>query len=258
MVTASSALPREPVFWRVEGSLLNLTAVRPVGFFTWNAQSFLERWSRRGAMGVLAVARPVLYATNRVVATRLLHSVLRGVSRDRLDLLGEEYFEYVLKPRLKQQGVENLKKLLADRQQSSPRQPGARPHHAPPCGSSRRGSHPVQSPRLPQRHRHRPLGRARDSSSRTICAAHRRRPGWQTPRSQLVRDLGFEKNPQELYSAIQPALRVVPTHPRPVVISNSHRSLAPLSVRESLRGKRNSSHRRHGFHRKSVARESAH
>lgn len=35
-------------FWRVEGSLLNLGAVRPVAFFTWNAQSFSERWLRRG------------------------------------------------------------------------------------------------------------------------------------------------------------------------------------------------------------------
>jgi hypothetical protein len=58
----------EPVFWRVEGSLLNLTAVRPVAFFTWNAQSLLERSARRGAMGVLAVARPVLYASNRLFA----------------------------------------------------------------------------------------------------------------------------------------------------------------------------------------------
>src|ERR1700719_4433086 len=91
----------EPVFWRVEGSLLNLTAVRPVGFFAWNSQSFLQRWTRRGAMATLAVARPFLYATNRVFATRLLHSVLRGVSRDRLALLGEEFFQYFLKPRLK-------------------------------------------------------------------------------------------------------------------------------------------------------------
>ncbi len=97
----SSSATREPVYWRVEGSLLNLTAVRPVGFFTWNAQTFLERWARRGTMGVLAIARPFLYATNRVFATRLLHTVLRGVSRDRLDLLGEEFFEYFLKPRLK-------------------------------------------------------------------------------------------------------------------------------------------------------------
>ena len=108
-----SSQAREPVFWRVEGSLLNLTAVRPVAFFTWNAQSFLERWARRGAMGVLAVARPVLYASNRVFATRLLHTVLRGVSRDRLDLLGEEFFEYFLKPRLKPPGIAQLKEAMA-------------------------------------------------------------------------------------------------------------------------------------------------
>ncbi|MGH9758211.1 MAG: HAD family hydrolase, partial [Candidatus Acidiferrales bacterium] len=96
------------IFWRVEGSLLNLTAVRPVGFFAWNAQSFLGRWARRSTMGILAVGRPVFYATNRVFATRVLHTVLRGVSRDRLDLLGEEYFEYVLKPRLKERGLAEL------------------------------------------------------------------------------------------------------------------------------------------------------
>src|SRR5712692_4931907 len=100
-------------FWRVEGSLLHLTAVRPVGFFTWNAQSFLERWTRRTMMGLLAVARPALYLTHRVYATRILHMVLRGVSRDRLDLLGEEYFEYELKPRLRRQGVAKLKEAMA-------------------------------------------------------------------------------------------------------------------------------------------------
>src|ERR1700726_3964654 len=100
------------IFWRVEGSLLNLTAVRPVGFFSWNAQSFLERWTRRGLMGVLAVARPFLYASHRVFATRLLHTVLRGESRDRLDLLGEEFFEYFLKPRLKPAGVARLNEAI--------------------------------------------------------------------------------------------------------------------------------------------------
>jgi hypothetical protein len=107
---AGPAVARELIFWRVEGSLLNLTAVRPVGFFSWNAQSFLERWTRRGLMGVLAVARPFLYATHRVFATRLLHTVLRGESRDRLDLLGEEFFHYFLRPRLKPRGLEKLRK----------------------------------------------------------------------------------------------------------------------------------------------------
>jgi len=31
----------------VEGSLLDLTVVRPVAFFTWNAQTFSERFRRR-------------------------------------------------------------------------------------------------------------------------------------------------------------------------------------------------------------------
>src|SRR3984893_3454378 len=107
------AVARELIFWRVEGSLLNLTAVRPVGFFSWNAQSFLERWTRGVLRVVLAVARPFLYATHRVFATRLLHTVLRGESRDRFDLLGEEFFHYFLKPRLKPLGVEKLKEVIA-------------------------------------------------------------------------------------------------------------------------------------------------
>ena len=89
------------VYWRVEGSLLELTTVRPMAFFTWNAQTFAERWVRRGLVLLMAVLRPFFYASNRVFATRVVHTVLRGVSRDRLDLLGEEYFQYKLKPYLK-------------------------------------------------------------------------------------------------------------------------------------------------------------
>ena len=100
------------MYWRVEGSLLELTTVRPIAFFTWNLQTFTERWIRRGLVFLMAVLRPFLYATNRVFATRVVHSVLRGVSRDRLDLLGEEYFQYKLKPQLKPQGVEKLKALI--------------------------------------------------------------------------------------------------------------------------------------------------
>ena len=41
-----------------------------------------------------------------------LHTVLRGISRDRLDLLGEEYFKYKLEPHLKAAGVRKLKELV--------------------------------------------------------------------------------------------------------------------------------------------------
>jgi hypothetical protein len=97
------------VYWRVEGSLLELTTVRPVAFFTWNAQTFLGRWCRRGLVLLMALLRPFLYASNRKFATRVVYSVLRGISRDRLDLLGEEEFQYKLKPQLRPEGVSALK-----------------------------------------------------------------------------------------------------------------------------------------------------
>lgn len=100
------------VYWRVEGSLLDLTVVRPVAFFTWNAQTFTERFRRRGLIFLMAVLRPFLYSTNRKFATRAIHTVLRGVSRDRLDLLGEEFFTYKLKPRLKPTGVQQVRELV--------------------------------------------------------------------------------------------------------------------------------------------------
>ena len=108
------ALPRvaPTVFWRVEGSLLDLTVVQPVAFFTWNAQAFSERFRRRGLIFLMAALRPFLYSTNRKFATRVVHTVLRGVTRDRLDLLGEEYFQYKLKPKLKAHGVERIHELI--------------------------------------------------------------------------------------------------------------------------------------------------
>jgi hypothetical protein len=68
------------VYWRVEGSLLEWTTVRPIAFFTWNAQKFTERWSRRGLVALAAVLRPFVYLVNRSFATRIMHTVLRGVS----------------------------------------------------------------------------------------------------------------------------------------------------------------------------------
>src|SRR5207248_9861510 len=100
------------VCWRVEGSLADLTTVRPVAFFTWSAQTFLQRWVRRGMVLIMALLRPFLYAANRIFATRVVHTVLRGVSRDRLDLLGEEYFKYKLQPELKSDGVQQLRAAL--------------------------------------------------------------------------------------------------------------------------------------------------
>ena len=112
-IATRAGSPASPVtYWRVEGSLLEVGAMRAVGFFTWNSQSFSERWARRLGMAGMALSRPFAYAASRTFATRLLHTLLRGVSQDRLDLLGEEYFHYVLKPQLRRESVEKLLEVV--------------------------------------------------------------------------------------------------------------------------------------------------
>jgi alcohol-forming fatty acyl-CoA reductase len=228
---------RDPVFWRVEGSLLNLTAVRPVAFFSWNAQTFLERWARRSVMGALALGRPLFYLTNRAFATRLLHMVLRGVSRDRLDLLGEEYFEYELKPRLKRSGHEKLKEAMASGGRVVLVSQGL--DHVMRPLASYLGVGEILCNRLDFRdgiatgRLLKPVIRPRGPFARLSGNA----PDGRRPRAKLLSDLRFQRNPGSLDRAIQPVgRRSSPVHV-PVVHFNSHRSLEPISVRESLRGK---------------------
>ena len=87
--------------WRVEDSLVDLGAVRPLAFIARNAHRYSERWKRFVVLYVMALVRVLLYATSPVLAARFLHLCLRGMSRDRLDVLGEEYFNVYLKPRMK-------------------------------------------------------------------------------------------------------------------------------------------------------------
>jgi len=234
---AGPAVARELIFWRVEGSLLNLTAVRPVGFFSWNAQSFLERWTRRGLMGVLAVARPFLYATHRVFATRLLHTVLRGESRDRLDLLGEEFFHYFLRPRLKPRGIEKLKEAIAAGYDVVLVSQGL-DHIMRPLANYL-GVERILSNRLDFLGGL-ATGRLLDPVIRPRGAFARLRahqPDGRIPRERLLRNLGFTKNPQVLDDAIRPADRPSPQIALPVVRFDPRTENAQLSVRESLRGK---------------------
>ena len=99
---------RPVTYWRVEGSLFEMSALRSIAFFNWNSQSFLERWLRRAGMVGLTILRMPYYLMSRTFATRALHSLLRGISKDRFELLGEEYFQYELKPRMRRESVEKL------------------------------------------------------------------------------------------------------------------------------------------------------
>jgi len=232
----ASRAARPYVFWRVEGSLLNLTAVRPAAFFTWNAQTFLERWLRRGAMALMALARPVLYLTHRRAATRVLHTVLRGISRDRLDLLGTEYFQYRLKPELKPHGVAQLNELLESGAEVVLVSQGL--DHVMRPLAEHLGVHYLLANRLEFRDGM-ATGRLLDPVIRPRGALARitgLSPKGEVPLERLCRDLDFA-GPDVLVSAVTPARRPAPARVRPALNFEPAKIVRRLSVRQSLTGK---------------------
>ncbi len=223
------------VYWRVEGSLLELTTVRPVAFFTWNAQTFTERWMRRGAVLVMAVLRPFLYALNRSFATRVVYSVLRGISRDRLDLLGDEYFQYKLKPHLKSDGVRQLEELVnsgAEVVLVSQGLDHVMRHLAQHLGVKRIIANQldfrdgISTGRLLE-----PVIRPRGIFARISSSG----PDGTRTLPRLAHDLGV--SPEILEKAVSRAERTVPKIERPIVHFDSVRYDMPLSVRSTFRGK---------------------
>ncbi|HEY7351884.1 MAG TPA: SDR family oxidoreductase [Terriglobales bacterium] len=223
------------MYWRVEGSLLELTTVRPVAFFTWNAQTFAERWLRRGIVLLMAVLRPFLYLMNRTFATRVVYSILQGISRDRLDLLGEEYFEYKLKPQLKAEGVERLKRLVGSGVQVVLVSQGLENVMRPLA--QHLGVKWITANRLDFRNGIatgrllEPIIRPRGIFARISSAG----PDGQLSSERLAKDLHI--TPADLAKAVVPAERVVPVIERPVVHLLENRETKPLSVREAVRGK---------------------
>jgi thioester reductase-like protein len=224
------------VYWRVEGSLLELTTVRPVGFFTWNAQTFSERWVRRGLVLLMAVLRPFLYALNRRFATRAVHTVLRGISRDRLDLLGEEYFQYKLKPFLKPDGVRALHEIVSSGQKVVLVSQGL--DHVMRPLAQHLGVKWLIANRLEFRDGMGtgrlldPVIRPRGLFARITGTG----PDGRRTAEKLVRDLGLS-GVEELRFAVVPAQRQVHPLERPVVDFEGSGRLPPLSVRRGVGGK---------------------
>jgi long-chain acyl-CoA synthetase len=211
--------------------------VRPVGFFAWNAQSFLERWTRRGTMGVLAAARPALYLTHRVFATRMLHTVLRGVSQDRLDSLGEEYFHYALKPRLKQAGIQKLKEVMAEGSPVVLVSQGL-DHIMRPL-AQHLGVEYLLCNRLEFRDGF-ATGRLLDPVIRPRGPFARftgEHADGRVPLNRLAKDLGLQKHPEILRAAVVAARREKLELPHTVVHFHPRTRIDRLSVRDSLRGK---------------------
>jgi thioester reductase-like protein len=226
-------------FWRVEGSLVALGAVRPVAYFTWNSHTFAGRWARRGGTLALALIRPLLYATNRVFATRVLHTLLSGVTRDRLDSLGEEYFEYILKKQLKTEGVERLKACLAEQGAEQVVLVSQGLDHVMRPLAQYLGVTRLVSNRLEFRDGI-ATGRLLDPVIRPrsprAWAFQRSRDG-RVPAAKLLKNLGLADHPEQLERAILPAARPQSTDHRALVVFNGKKQSEPLMVRNILAGK---------------------
>ncbi len=217
-----------------------LGAVRPVAYFTWNSHTFIGRWARRGGALSLALVRPVLYASNRVFATRVLHTLLSGVTRDRLDSLGEEYFEYILKKQLKRDGVERLRNCLTETGPGNlvlvsqgldhVMRPLAKYLGVPRLVSNRlefrsgiatgRLLDPVVRPRSPK------------------AWAFERSPDGRVPHDRLLSNLGLSADSEQLRKAILPAERPPAVNNQAIVVFNGNKQGETLSVRHTLAGKK--------------------
>jgi thioester reductase-like protein len=230
---------RTLTFWRVEGSLADLGAVRPVAYFTWHSHTFVERWARRGGMLLLALVRPALYASHRVFATRVLHTLLAGVTRDRLDLLGEEYFEYVLKRQLKPDGVERLRACVTAKGAGNVVLVSQGLDHVMRPLAQYFGAKWLVCNRLEFRDGM-ATGRLLDPVIRPrspLAWATERGADGSVPAERLLRNLGLTAHRELLQKAILPAERPKAPNHRALVVFGREKQPAPLSVRRTLTDK---------------------
>jgi long-chain acyl-CoA synthetase len=225
----------EQTIWRVEDNLVDLGAVRPLGFFARNAHRYSERWKRVAVLTGMSGLRVLLYATSPVLSCRVLHLALRGMSRDRLDILGEEYFETFLKPRLKRSGVERLQRVL-DEEGSAVLISQGLEHVVRPL-ARHLGIDRFIANRLEMRDGS-ATGRLLEPivhSRGGIASLASRDPHGRVSLGELSSNLGVDKT--MLRRAIGYVDPPRDERPRPVVLFPESRGVPHLSVRESLAGK---------------------
>jgi phosphoserine phosphatase len=100
-------------FFRVEGTLVPRPSLHAAAWVVANSQTFGERLAR---LGNVALATPLSLAGELnagATATRMTWMGVRGMSEDRLTVLGEEYYEKYVSGDLLEVGTLLLKKARA-------------------------------------------------------------------------------------------------------------------------------------------------
>ncbi len=183
----------------------------------------------------MALLRPFLYVLNRTFATRVVYSILRGISRDRLDLLGDEYFQYKLKPQLKAEGVARLRELVSSGAPVVLASQGL--EHVMRPLAQHLGVKWIIANRLDFRdgistgRLLEPVIRPRGIFARVASSG----PDGMRSDEQLGQDLGID--PAVLPAAVISAQRFQQQRPRSIVHFERYRHETPLSVRDAFRGR---------------------
>ena len=94
-------------FFRLEGTLSSRSTTAVAAWMASHAQAFSDRLSRLGAVAMSTPFRTVFRDAG--TATRLSWSGTRGLSEDRLIVLGEEHFEEFYRDALEAVGLDFLK-----------------------------------------------------------------------------------------------------------------------------------------------------
>lgn len=84
-------------FFRVEGTLVKRSALSVAAWAALNAQGLRNTLGRVGQLALAAPLVGLLGQNDRTTTTRLTHVIFRDFSEDRIQVLGEEYAETVLK-----------------------------------------------------------------------------------------------------------------------------------------------------------------
>lgn len=167
----------------------------------------------------------------------MLHTLLRGVTRDRLDLLGEEYFHYVLKPQLKAEGLAKLKEHLAAHDRVILVSQGL--DHVMRAMAQYLGVEQIIANRLDFRdglatgRLLEPVVPPRGAFALFWGGA----PDGRITPEKLSRAMKLRGGLEQLEGAAQPAARPHSAGRIPVVLTDKKNPAMPLSVRETLRGK---------------------
>lgn len=93
-------------FFRAEGVLLKRGPITAAAWLAANAQGMRERAFRLGQIALAAPIAGLLRQNDRTLSSRMAWAACRGMSDDRLALLGEEYWTDVLEPSILESGVE--------------------------------------------------------------------------------------------------------------------------------------------------------